>query len=431
MRFRKSVSIAKGLRLNFSKSGLSLTGGARGASITMGKRGTYLNSGIPGTGLYDRQKISGSKRNTISPGSQKQSIELSVSVGIDDSGNIYIKDSDGSPITNEQLIRTIKKSADYKLAVEKLVLEKKSEIDAKTNPFTDVLKQAPKLLLKEEVQEQLKQLKQEEYLKEEFRTPRPDEISTRQLLYKEAKTKIWSLAFWTLKQKWNAYVEENLQNTLERCVSNWIEEKTIFEAHEKDKKSKLDVQYHDDYVNRKTELESYLAGDTKYVESKIDEFLHSVELPIEFTLDYEYSQKEGCLLVDLDLPEIDDLPSEKANILSTGKLKIKKKTKQELNEEYVRCVLGLAFVFSASLFNVSTHISKILISGYTQRINKKTGNTEDEYVYSIIFEREIFGNLTLENIDAFSAFLNFQHVINRTETNELRTIIPLDKNSLQ
>lgn len=58
LRFRKSVKLAPGIRLNFSKSGVSTTIGPRGASVNIGKKGTYLNAGIPGTGLYMREKIS-------------------------------------------------------------------------------------------------------------------------------------------------------------------------------------------------------------------------------------------------------------------------------------------------------------------------------------------------------------------------------------
>ena len=57
-RFRKSVKIAPGIRLNFSKSGISTSVGVKGARITFGPDGTYVNTGIPGTGLYNREKVS-------------------------------------------------------------------------------------------------------------------------------------------------------------------------------------------------------------------------------------------------------------------------------------------------------------------------------------------------------------------------------------
>jgi hypothetical protein len=63
-KFRKSIKIAPGVKINLSKSGVSTTFGGKGASVNIGKNGAYLNTGIPGTGIYDRQKISGGKRES-------------------------------------------------------------------------------------------------------------------------------------------------------------------------------------------------------------------------------------------------------------------------------------------------------------------------------------------------------------------------------
>lgn len=57
VRFRRSVTIFPGLRLNFSKSGITISLGRRGASITLGGRGTYANLGLPGTGLSYRTRL--------------------------------------------------------------------------------------------------------------------------------------------------------------------------------------------------------------------------------------------------------------------------------------------------------------------------------------------------------------------------------------
>lgn len=60
LRYRKRVKVAPDVYLNLSKSGVSTTLKAgKGVSVSIGKNGTYLNTGIPGTGLYSRQKISG------------------------------------------------------------------------------------------------------------------------------------------------------------------------------------------------------------------------------------------------------------------------------------------------------------------------------------------------------------------------------------
>ncbi len=51
-RFRKSISLGKGLRLNIGKKGLGLSAGVKGLRVGMGSKGAYTSAGIPGTGLY-------------------------------------------------------------------------------------------------------------------------------------------------------------------------------------------------------------------------------------------------------------------------------------------------------------------------------------------------------------------------------------------
>ncbi len=51
LRFRRSIKIAKGLRLNVSGSGISLSVGGRGATVNVSARGTRTTLGIPGTGV--------------------------------------------------------------------------------------------------------------------------------------------------------------------------------------------------------------------------------------------------------------------------------------------------------------------------------------------------------------------------------------------
>jgi hypothetical protein len=56
-RFSRRISLFKGLRLNFSKSGTSVSVGGRGAWLTFGKKGTRATVGIPGTGMSLSEKI--------------------------------------------------------------------------------------------------------------------------------------------------------------------------------------------------------------------------------------------------------------------------------------------------------------------------------------------------------------------------------------
>ena len=52
LRFRKSISIIPGVRLNLSKGGISsLSVGGKGLTYNIGKKGTRATGGLPGTGL--------------------------------------------------------------------------------------------------------------------------------------------------------------------------------------------------------------------------------------------------------------------------------------------------------------------------------------------------------------------------------------------
>lgn len=51
MRFRKSIKIMPGVRVNLSKSGVSTSIGGRGATVNVSKRGLRSTLSVPGTGL--------------------------------------------------------------------------------------------------------------------------------------------------------------------------------------------------------------------------------------------------------------------------------------------------------------------------------------------------------------------------------------------
>ncbi|RKQ27968.1 DUF4236 domain-containing protein [Oceanobacillus halophilus] len=61
-RFRRSVKIAPGVKVNFGKRGVSTTIGGKGMRVTTGSHGTSVGSSIPGTGIYYHKKISSRKK---------------------------------------------------------------------------------------------------------------------------------------------------------------------------------------------------------------------------------------------------------------------------------------------------------------------------------------------------------------------------------
>ena len=58
LRFRRSVTLIPGVRLNIGKRGGSIRVGGRGFGYTAGTSGTTVTAGVPGTGLFYSKKIS-------------------------------------------------------------------------------------------------------------------------------------------------------------------------------------------------------------------------------------------------------------------------------------------------------------------------------------------------------------------------------------
>jgi|GEM_PF-3696637 hypothetical protein cdifA_02588 len=67
LRFKKSVKLSKGLKLNVSKSGLSVSAGIKGARISANSKGRITGTvGLPGTGLSYSKSLNTNSKHSVS-----------------------------------------------------------------------------------------------------------------------------------------------------------------------------------------------------------------------------------------------------------------------------------------------------------------------------------------------------------------------------
>lgn len=72
LRFRKSVKIAPGVKLNINKGSASVTVGKRGAHYTVSSTGRQTASvGLPGTGLSYVKTLGGKKKKSTKKSNKK------------------------------------------------------------------------------------------------------------------------------------------------------------------------------------------------------------------------------------------------------------------------------------------------------------------------------------------------------------------------
>ena len=101
LRFRKSVTLCKGIKLNFGKTGMSVSLGGKGYHKTINTKGQVTTSvGIPGTGIYytdtkrlgnNKQSGTNTRRNTVNQYyNQSTYIEPQQEYDINDSVEEYL-----------------------------------------------------------------------------------------------------------------------------------------------------------------------------------------------------------------------------------------------------------------------------------------------------------------------------------------------------
>ena len=425
MRYRNRIKLAPGLNINLSKSGISTTLGPKGASVNIGKSGAYLNTGIPGTGLYNRTKLSSAEKSTINNNSiSKNQTQVGVKLDLDENYQpvVEIYDNNGKNITSQQVINKLKRTPEYKENLKKIYNRYYNLIIEETTEFTELYKHILKPITKTEIQDKIEKLKPQKYTKKKFDILEPSKSSIEKELLKEAKSKFNSVLFWKNKKRRTQFISDNLEQRLKKSVENWKTKKENFENSEVSKEKEINLNYHKTFEQKKENLYGNLNGTENYVLNNFETILKEIDIKPEFFIDFEYNEKNKTFFIDLDLPEIEHLPKETASILQSGKLSVKKKSEKQLKEEYVKCVTGLGLLVAGISFMSSAGIEKVDISAYTQRIDKKDGQTKDDYIYSIQLDRENFSKINYPKIDPVNAFQNFTHKMELSKSYIFKTI---------
>lgn len=280
MRFRKSIKVTKGVKLNLSKGGASFTlGSGAPISLNVGTKGAYLNWSIPGTGVYDRVRL------------------------------------------------------------DKVLKEKLGGVFGFGTAAAD-----------EEEQGETKSAKK---------------TGAKAVKASSAKT----------AAKKTAKLETKKDRPSDEEMDAIAQEIALVNIH----RQAVDVS-----------KKASGALDAEKAEADIEAWLSESEAPIEFSIQPEVLADKGAVMIDLDLPEIEDMPQNKLAQLADGTIKIKKKTKKEQVEDYRTCVFGLGEYVASHVFAVVPQAKKVAVSAYTQRRSEKTGDLLDVFIYSVVFARADF-----------------------------------------
>ena len=299
MRFRKSISICKGVKLNLSKSGASVTvGPGKGVSFNLGTKGAFFNWSIPGTGVDDRVRV-----------------------------DTLVKDKLGGLFGGAKAEEEERPAASGK----------GTKTGAKSGTKSGTKSGAKAAPAK--------------------KASGPSEAELARLQQEMALVAIQQLA--------------------------------------PDVKAKATGAF-----------------DADKADAAIEDWLSEAEAPIAFSIQTDMAPEKATVMIDLDLPEIEDMPQDKLTELADGTLKIKKKTQKESRADYQTCVFGLGAYVAAHVLNLVPAAKQAAVSAYTQRRNEKTGDAEDVFIYSVVYTREAFKKgYQQEEPEAFAGRLRSRYYV--------------------
>ena len=392
LRFRKTITLAPGIRMNLSGSGASFSFGGRGASVTVGSRGTFLNAGIAGTGISSRRKLGGPSRSSSSPFSGKRSVAVEVSVGITDDGTLSFKDQQGYPLDEKMIARVKKQKGDL---VKGLMQQKCDEINREIEAVGEIHLETPSPDVRPTFQPQ-------EFSEWMPRQPAPKTLG------------FFAGLFGNMRQR---LAEENLKS-LNRYLDElqaWQNRKEMFVLEQQ---------------RRKQFIEEELCSSVAAKESYLEELLQRITWPRETIVSTELRDNGALVFIDVDLPEREEMPHRTAAVPQRGyKLSVKEMSTNQLLRLYMSHVHGIGFRLIGEIFSALQDSREVVLSAYTQRNSPATGMIQDDYLYSVRVDRAKWSGINfqnLKNIDVVDALTRFELRRNMSKTGVFTAIQPFE-----
>ncbi|MCX6096746.1 MAG: DUF4236 domain-containing protein [Candidatus Bipolaricaulota bacterium] len=389
MRFRKSVKLAPGLRLNMSKSGMSLTAGPRGASVTFGKQGAYANVGVPGTGISVRQRLGAS--STARQGSPSSPATKQIQIGLRDDGKVTLRDVDGNPLSSSEEEKVRRQQGDRIRAW----LEERCEY---WNQGID------------------------EVLQLHLKTPSPDtKLGFKERPFAEAKPSEPDERKLGFLDKFSGKRRSRVEAQNAETARAYEEELTRWNARR--------AAHEEQEANRRRKFDEAKQGNVAVMESFLGEHLAGVEWPRETLVSYSVEDSGACVVLDVDLPEIEDMPRQQARVASRGfGVLVKEKSDAQVRKEYMTHIHAVAFRLVGETFAALPTVRAVVCSGYSQRPDPASGKVRDEYLYSVRVAREAWSSISFDNLKAIDPVVCLEQLgIRRkmSKTGILEAIEPL------
>jgi hypothetical protein len=389
LRFRKSIKLAPGIRWNLSGSGSSWTIGPRGASLGIGKRGVHLNSGIPGTGLSSRSRLSSSSQPQA-PYRQTTTTTVSMKCAILEDGTLSFTDQTGASVP-EHVVETAKKQ--NREAILDLIQRKCDEINEQVEALGRLHCDTPD------------PRKPPRFVAPEFPEPKPSAPIAKSL----------GLFDRLLPGRSRKIEEANrAADASHRAAAvSWVAEKATFDRQ---------------VAERKMFLESLIYESTEAMERFLEETLEEIAWPRETVVAFDIRDTGKSVALDVDLPEVEDMPNKLAAVPARGlKLSVKELGPTKVQKLYAEHIHGIVFRLIGEVFAALPTVQEVIAAGYSQRRDPTTAQLRDDYLLSVRASRSEWSKMDfahLISLDVTEALKPFDLLREMSKSGILKPITP-------
>jgi len=190
------------------------------------------------------------------------------------------------------------------------------------------------------------------------------------------------------------------------------------------KKREFDAQM----AERRNFIEKLIHTDVAAMETFLSENLQDIAWPRETAVDFDISNAGAVIQLDVDLPELEDMPTQFAAVPSRGlKLSVKEMAASKVQMLYSDHVYSITFRLIGEVFAALPTAQLVVLSGYSQRRSKATGQLSNEYLVSVKVARADWQQVDfkgLESIEAVSALARFDLLCDQLKSGYFKAITP-------
>jgi hypothetical protein len=165
------------------------------------------------------------------------------------------------------------------------------------------------------------------------------------------------------------------------------------------------------------------------METVLNKILSTLPWPRETEVSFDFGDDCTTLDLDVDLPEIEDMPNRIATVAAKGmRVNFQKHTQAKILHDYLRLVHGTAFRVAGEVFANLPRVAQATVSEFTQRLDPQTGHVREDYVLSVRIRRpewEVTNFDRPRDVDPVEALERFELVRSPDRSGRLRRIDPL------